>query len=176
MAISLQDQLLKAGLASKKQANKAKAEKRKKKPKNTPVASEAQQQEQAQLQAEKREKDKQLNLQKEQQRELKASISQARQIIESNKVSIDKDAQIRHQFSHLNFVKTIFVDKQLQSQLFCGQLTVAFMDEQYYLIPTDQAHRVHSLQSDWIVELPEKEILDEDDPYAGYEIPDDLMW
>lgn len=176
MAISLQDQLLKAGVASKKQANKAKAEKRQKKPKNAPLETAQAEQKQAISQSEKRDKDKQLNLEKERQKALKASIAQARQIIESNVVRIDKGADIRHQFSHLNFVKTIFVDKKLQSQLFCGQLTIAFMDNQYFLIPTNQAQRVHLLQCDWIVELPSKETIDADDHYAAYEIPDDLMW
>jgi uncharacterized protein YaiL (DUF2058 family) len=175
MAISLQEQLLKAGVASKKQANKAKADKRKIKNKDTPISAEQLQQQQKEL-ADKREKDKQLNLEREQQRALKENISQARQIIETNKVSVPKDAQISHQFSHLSFVKTIHVDKQLQSQLFYGQLTIIFMDDKYWLIPTQQAHRVFALQSEWVVELPEKETVDEDDPYAQYQIPDDLMW
>jgi len=172
MAISLQDQLLKAGVASKKQANKAKADKRKKKGKAVPVDNEAQQQALTQ----KREKDRQLNLEREQQMAAKANLSQARQIIESNKVTIPREAEIKHQFSHLKFVKTILIDKALQAQMFRGQLTIVFMDEKYWLIPTDQAHRLHALQSDWVVELPKQETPDEDDPYADYEIPDDLMW
>jgi len=172
MAISLQDQLLKAGVASKKQANKAKADKRKKKGKPAPSNDEVQQQALAQ----KREKDRQLNLEREQQMAMKANLSQARQIIESNKINIPKDAEIKHQFSHLKFVKTILVNKELQAQLFRGQLTIVFMDDKYWLIPTDQAYRLHALQSEWVVELPKQEKPDEDDPYADYEIPDDLMW
>ncbi|NQZ33666.1 MAG: DUF2058 domain-containing protein [Oceanospirillaceae bacterium] len=172
MAISLQDQLLKAGLASKKQANKAKADKRKKKSKTAAPDEDAQ----LQAQAQKRDKDRQLNLQREQQKLLKANLSQARQIIESNRVEMPKKAEIKHQFSHLKFVKTIHVDKDLQAQLFRGQLTIVFMDEKYWLIPTAQAHRLHALHSEWVVELPKQEAPDEDDPYADYEIPDDLMW
>ncbi|EPJ49435.1 MAG: hypothetical protein OFPII_01000 [Osedax symbiont Rs1] len=173
MAISLQDQLLKAGLASKKQANKAKADKRKKKSKTAAPDNALQIQQQ---QTAKRDKDRQLNLDREQQKADKASISQARQIVESNRVTIPRGSDITHQFSHLKFVKSIYVDKQLQSQLFCGLLTVVFMDDKYWLIPTDQAHRLNALQSDWVVELPKKELKDDDDPYADYAIPDDLMW
>lgn len=172
MAISLQDQLLKAGLASKKQANKAKADKRKKKGKTSPSNDDAQ----VQVQVQKRDKDRQLNLQREQQKTLKANLSQARQIIESNRVELPKNAEIKHQFSHLKFVKTILIDKALQAQLFRGQLTIVFMDDKYWLIPTAQAHRLHALHSEWVVELPKVETPDEDDPYADYEIPDDLMW
>ena len=173
MAISLQEQLLKAGLASKKQANKAKADKRKNKGKNKPAEDPEKVQRQ---QAEKREKDKQLNLQREQAKTLTANLSQARQIIESNRISIPTKADINHQFSHLKFVKSIYIDKPIQAQMFRGQLTIIFMDEKYGLIPTDQAHRVYALQPDWVVELPKQEKLDEDDPYADYEVPDDLMW
>ncbi len=173
MAISLQDQLLKAGVASKKQANTAKADKRKKKGKKTTAIDP---EIALKLQAEKREKDRLLNLENERQKTIKANLARARQIVQSQNVSIPKDAEIAHQFSHLNFVKVIYVDKQLQSQLFCGQLTIIFMDDKYSLIPTDQAVRVNELQSDWVVALPEKDTPDEDDPYAAYEIPDDLMW
>ena len=174
MAISLQDQLLKAGIASKKQANQAKAEKRKKKGKKP--SSDNQSVAQAQLKADKKANDQQLNLVREQQKALKANLSQARQIIESNRVEIPRKSEIKHQFSHLKFVKTILIDKGIQAQLFRGQLTIVFMDEKYWLIPTLQAHRLHALQSEWGGELPKKEVLEEDDPYADYEIPDDLMW
>ncbi|MEM5527236.1 DUF2058 domain-containing protein [Gammaproteobacteria bacterium AS21] len=173
MAISLQEQLLKAGVASKKQVNKAKAEKRKSKKTKQPVVADDKIQQQL---IEKREKDRQLNLEREQQKALKESTIKARQIIESNVVSIPKNADITHQFSHLKFVKSIYVDKQLQKQLICGQLTIAFVDDKYLLIPTLQAHRIADLQPSWIVELPKKETIAEDDPYADYEIPDDLMW
>lgn len=176
MAISLQDQLLKAGVASKKQANKAKADKRKKKGAKAPEEN-AQQLAQQQLeQQKKREKDKQLNLAREKERVLKANIAQARQIIESQRITISKEAEIQHQFSHLKFVKSIYIDKPIQQQLFRGQLTIVFMDEKYWLIPTDQAHRVLALQAEWIVEMPKEEKIEEDDPYADYQVPDDLMW
>ncbi len=173
MAISLQDQLLKAGVASKKQANKAKADKRKKNTVKKPVVDPQILLEQ---QAEKREKDRLLNLENERQKALKADLARARQIVQTQRVEIPKGADIAHQYSHLNFVKVIYVDKQLQSQLFYGQLTIIFMDDKYYLIPTNQAVRVQELQSDWVVALPKQEKPDEDDPYADYEIPDDLMW
>ena len=173
MAISLQEQLLKAGLASKKQANKAKADKRKNKGNSKPAVDPQKIQQQ---QTDKREKDRQLNLQREQAKTLAANISQARQIIQSNRVSIPNKADINHQFSHLKFVKSLYVDKPIQQQLFRGQLTIIFMDEKYWLIPTDQAHRVFALQPEWVVELPKQEKTDEDDPYADYEVPDDLMW
>jgi uncharacterized protein YaiL (DUF2058 family) len=173
MAISLQDQLLKAGVASKKQANTAKANKRKKKGETTAAVDPEIALKQ---QTEKREKDRLLNLENERQKSIKADLARARQIVQTQSISIPKGADIAHQFSHLNFVKVIYVDKQLQSQLFYGQLTIIFMDDKYSLIPTAQAIRVHELQSDWVVALPEKETLDEDDPYAAYEIPDDLMW
>jgi uncharacterized protein YaiL (DUF2058 family) len=173
MAISLQDQLLKAGLASKKQANKVKADKRKKKPKPDAALSAQLQQQQ---QADKKSKDQQLNLQRERLKAEKASLSQARQIVESNRVAIPREADISHQFSHLNFVKQIYISKQLQLELFNSQLTIVFMDDKYWLIPTNQAYRLDALQADWVVELPKKPEIDENDPYADYEIPDDLMW
>jgi uncharacterized protein YaiL (DUF2058 family) len=50
------------------------------------------------------------------------------------------------------------------------------MDDKYWLIPTNQAYRLDALQADWVVDLPKKPEIDENDPYADYEIPDDLMW
>ncbi len=176
MAISLQDQLLKAGLASKQQANKVKADKRKNK-KKASKQSELTLQNQTVIQSrqEKQERDRQLNLQREQDKAQKASEAEAKQLIEVHKVKKDPEAEVSYRFVDGKLVKTLYVTPQQQDLLARGRLVICKCDEQYHMVPSDIADRIEQRQPTWLFRVKSEEIR-EDDPYAAYQIPDDLMW
>ena len=50
-------------------------------------------------------------------------------------------------------------------------------DDSYQVLPTKVAHKIAE-RGDVFVFIAEKTVqtVDEDDPYAAYQIPDDLMW
>lgn len=174
MAISLQDQLLKAGLASKQQANKAKAQKRKdKKQKTTPDAAEPANA--AALKEEKVARDRQLNLEREAQRAKKAAEAEVKQLIEQHALRIPEKAELPYRFADGKHIKTLYVMPEHQNQLARAQLAIVRTEKHYALIPTDIADRIEQRIPNSVIRIKKEEIA-EDDPYADYQVPDDLMW
>jgi len=72
----------------------------------------------------------------------------------------------------------MYVTSELQSQLSRGQLAIAKLDDEYVLVPGKIAQKIRQREETIILLLNDNkapEII-EDDPYADYQIPDDLMW
>ncbi|WP_250656294.1 DUF2058 domain-containing protein [Alkalimarinus coralli] len=185
MSGSLQDQLLNMGLANKKQAQEAKAHKRKKakKTKNAKKAGElpedvlAKEQKAAAAREEQIKRDKELNLKRQAEKEKRAAEAEIKQLIESNTVEIpEKDSDIAYNFVHGTQIKKIYVNKELQTRLVKGLLSIAIYGDSYRLVPVDIAERIHKRDPDMAICIEQKNDIDPDDPYADYQVPDDLMW
>jgi uncharacterized protein YaiL (DUF2058 family) len=180
MAGSLQDQLLKAGLANKKQAKQAKEHKRKTtKQKRSGQAVDEQQQQQAALEAARKakaERDRELNLQRQQEQAEKAAQAEVRQLIESHRLALPHNAELRYNFAHGSKIHHLYLDQKLIDRLARGQLRIAFLDDSYHLVPAEIVERVEQRQANVILPRPVDDTPAEDDPYADYVIPDDLMW
>ena len=74
-------------------------------------------------------------------------------------------------------VKKLYVSSKLHDELSRGLVAIARLAEQYILIPAQVAEKVMQRDAASIVLLNTKQQQpDEDDPYADYQIPDDLMW
>jgi uncharacterized protein YaiL (DUF2058 family) len=183
MAGSLQDQLLNIGLVDKKKAKQAQQEKKKsakqankarKSGAKEAVQDPQQQLEQARL--EKQQRDKALNLQREAERAQKAREAEARQMIEQHRIHIPQDADVPYNFVENKKIKRIYVTAALQAQLSRAQLAIALLDDKHYLVPDDTAAKIAERMPDWITRIQKEEKPAEDDPYADYQIPDDLMW
>ena len=176
---SLQDQLLKAGLISKDKATKVKGAQRKqqkidrKHKLNTP--DEAKLAAEKAL-AEKAEKARLLNQQKNQQAEEKALLAQVKQLIESNQQDTGKPL-IAFNFSDKGVIKKLEVSNEVYRYLTNGLLAIARHNERYALVPKAVAEKIQQRKAEFIVVLNDKvETIEQDDPYADYQIPDDLMW
>ncbi|WP_238377111.1 DUF2058 domain-containing protein [Neptunomonas antarctica] len=176
MAISLQDQLLKAGLANKQQAKKAKAQNKKTSKQDKAASVADTQRSLEQTRQEKIARDKALNKRRDEEKENKASASEARQLILHHKINISNKAEIGYRFVDGKLVKNLYITSDLQNQLARSQLIISKLEDKYYLIPADIADRVEVRQPDWIIRIKPAEKPAEDDPYADYVIPDDLMW
>ncbi len=180
MSGSLQDQLMNMGLANKKQAKEAKAHKRKesKKAKNTKksVTAEATESQTEIARKKQVERDKALNQQRLEAKLKRAEEAEVKQLIESNIVEIPKDGDIAYNFVHGTTVKKLHVDKVLQSKLMKGLLSIAVYKGSYRLVPTEIAERIHKRDPELAICIEQKGDINPDDPYADYEVPDDLMW
>lgn len=185
MAGSLQDQLLGAGLASKKQANKAKADQRKKTKQSKTVKKGQVYQDQdeikrqatiAKQKEEKLEKDKALNKEREEQRLQKEIDAAARQIIQQNVISMPANGEVEYNFVDNGKIKKLYVNNELQNQLANGNLAIALLDNRHVIIPAGAAEKIFERRPELIISRQEKEDIDPDDPYADFQIPDDLMW
>ncbi|SFR61695.1 hypothetical protein SAMN04488073_3463 [Marinobacter gudaonensis] len=176
---SLQDQLLKAGLADEKKAKAIRSEKRKQR-KQQPKG--AVQESEAEIRArkareEKAERDRQLNLERQKAAEKKAIQAQIRQLVETNRLDRSR-GETSYQFVHDKKIKKIFVDDTMVDQLSRGRLAIVFVNDQYEIVAEAVARKIMERDESAVVVLHDREADDagEDDPYAGYEIPDDLMW
>jgi len=176
---SLQDQLLKAGLVSKDKATKAKSAKRKqakisKKHKletidESKVAAEK-------AMADQAEKDRQLNQQKNAKAEEIAIIAQIKQLIEVNQQRTGKP-QVTFNFTDSGKIKKFEVSNEVHKHITNGLLAIARFNDEYSLVPKIVAQKIQQRSDEFIVPLNiEVEEIEADDPYADYQIPDDLMW
>ncbi|GAA5215043.1 DUF2058 domain-containing protein [Corallincola platygyrae] len=174
---SLQEQLLKAGLGDKKKAqkiNKQKHQQRKAKTAQTAESRELA----AKAKQEKLEKDRELNLQRKQEAEQKAITAQIRQIIETNTVATDNGDMV-YNFTDGNKVKRLYTDAATHKQVTLGNLTVVKLDDSYRLIPTAAADKIKQRDESYVIYVAEQtdsKAEEEDDPYADFQVPDDLMW
>ena len=178
MGNPFQDQLLKAGLVSKQQVRQAKTEKKKA---SKQAGDKADVMDEVKLEAErarqeKAERDRELNRQKLEQERQKQIVAQIRQLIEMNRVDIS-DGDIAYNFEDEKVVRRLFVTDSVQKQIINGRLAIVRLDGQYEVVPRPVADKIHQRDTHCIVVSHDREPhLTEDDPYAEYQIPDDLMW
>jgi uncharacterized protein YaiL (DUF2058 family) len=99
-----------------------------------------------------------------------------RQLVEMNRQSTD-EGDIAYSFTDGTLIKRIAVTDTQLKQLGNGRLCIIKLDEQYALIPTRVAEKIQLRDAQTLIlsnrptEAPE-----EDDPYADFQVPDDLMW
>lgn len=175
---SLQDQLLKAGIVDEKKAKKLKQEQRKaaKQNKGKPQVDEGKLAAQKAM-AEKAERDRALARQRNVEADKKAIQAQIVQLIQSNRVARNP-GEVAYNFTDGKKIKKLYVDALQQKQLTNGVLAIVKLTEQYELVPARVAEKIQQRNPDAVLVLnaPQANQVDEDDPYADYQIPDDLMW
>ncbi|HEY4366907.1 MAG TPA: DUF2058 domain-containing protein [Steroidobacteraceae bacterium] len=181
MSMSLREQLLAAGLVSKKQAKQADQQERqhpKKRP--SPGPSEEQKRAMQQAQAAKAARDQELNRQRQQNAELKARFAQIRQIIEQNRLpKIEGDDYLTFNFIDRQKVRRIAVDAARRDQIIRGELVIARSEGRYYLVPAAIGAQIRERDERSVVRIGDTEPkveADADDPYKDHVVPDDLMW
>ncbi len=176
---SLQDQLLKAGLADEKKAKAVRNEKRKKRKQQPKGAAEVNETELRARQArqESAERDRQLNLERQREADRKAIQAQIRQLIETNRLD-RTGGETSYQFVDDKKIKKLFVTDTMADQLSRGRLAVVSLGDQYEIVAEGVARKIMERDDSAVIALHDRkeDDQDEDDPYAGYEIPDDLMW
>lgn len=179
---SLQDQLLGMGLADEKTAKKNKKQKAKQEKMQRKNQVQATEDEAAvaakQAREKKSQKDRELNAQRKAEAEKKAVIAQIKQLVHSNRVD-RKDCEVAYNFTDGTAIKKINVNDEIQRLLGIGRLAIVKVDERYDVVPFPVAEKIAIRDKNYVVVLNEKSTTDaveEDDPYAEFQIPDDLMW
>ncbi|WP_448551931.1 DUF2058 domain-containing protein [Thalassotalea montiporae] len=180
---SLQDQLLKAGLTTKQKARQANSDKRKKnKQKRSGAQVEASMQEQvkqdiAKQKEQKLAKDAALNAEKQEQLAAKELHQRILQILAHHQVK-DIDGEVEYNYTFGTKVKKLLVNELTQKALVNGRLSICGLDDVTYVVTKETADKLATLDETVVLLSNDKveESVDEDDPYAAYQIPDDLMW
>ncbi|MGU3523130.1 DUF2058 domain-containing protein [Enterobacteriaceae bacterium C23F] len=176
--LTLQEQMLKAGLVSSKKVAKVQRTAKKSRVQAREAREAVEENKKAQI-----ERDKLLSEQQKQavlSREYKAQV---KQLIEMNRIVADR-GNIEFNFTDGNLIKKITVNKTTQDQLIKGRLAIARLitdanaEGEYAIIPAAVADKIAQRDAASIVlnNALSQEAEDEDDPYADFKIPDDLMW
>ncbi|MCK1066407.1 DUF2058 domain-containing protein [Pluralibacter gergoviae] len=175
--LTLQEQMLKAGLVSSKKMAKVQRTAKKSRVQAREAREAVEENKKAQA-----ERDRQLSEQQKQAALAKEYKAQVKQLIEMNRIVINRGT-IDFNFTDGSVIKKIAVDKQTQTQLINGRLAIARLltadgKSDYAIIPAVVAEKITQRDADSIVlhSALSEEVQDEDDPYADFKIPDDLMW
>ncbi|MEX6500960.1 DUF2058 domain-containing protein [Pseudomonas zhanjiangensis] len=179
MALSLREQLLKAGLVNEKQAKQVSKEKQKQKRlehKGQAEKDESQKLVAQQAMAEKLARDQELNRQQQEKAEQKARAAQIKQLIEVSRLP-KLTTEDYYNFVDDKKVKRLSVNKLMRDKLSSGSLAIVRHGGGYEVIPREAALKIQQRDERRIVLLnTPTEAPDADDPYAAYQVPDDLMW
>ncbi len=180
MSNPFQDQLLKAGLVTKKQVQKAQQDKSRKNKqqrskKEKPVVDEAKLKAQQAAQ-EKARHDRELNKKKEEQARQKAVSIEINQLITNNCLVRDESCEIVYNFEHNKKVRHIYVDEEMKRNIAQGKLGIARIEGRYELVTKAIAEKIQQRNAKRIVIFEPEEVVEKNDPYAEYAIPDDLTW
>lgn len=174
--MSLKDQLLQAGLVSKKQVQQAKKQKHQQKKKGQTTEDDQARERAEQARIEKAKRDRELNRQRQQAAEEKAIAAQIKQLIDTNEIHCN-DGEQAYNFTDGSKIKRLYLNDTLIDQLSRGRLAIVKQGESHKLVPAKIAERI--AQRDATIVLvchSDQQQPEEDDPYADYPIPDDLMW
>ncbi len=180
MSSSLQDQLLAAGLVKKKDAKRAEHDKRKQKKRNRgkPRGPDESSELARHYAAREAARARELNEQRQQAARRKAVQAEVKQLAEQHKVARD-GAEIPYQFTHGKRIRQIMVTEPLRQRLVAGQLAVIAVGQRYHLVPDAIAARIaeRAPESVLVRNASQPGVGNaQDDPYADYQVPDDLIW
>lgn len=180
MAGSLQDQLLNAGLADAKKAKKIKKDKQKQAKVSRREKSETVDETKQQLTQSRKEKlyrDRKLNSSKNAEAERKAIAAQVKQLITVNSIARNT-AELNYNFTDNKKIKKILVDKIMLDQLSGGRLAIVSLDQSYHVVAAAVAEKIKQRIPECVIVANDtiSTESDEEDPYADFQIPDDLMW
>lgn len=173
----MQDQLRKSGLVTEKQMRRAQKGKHKKEMelKHGHIVDEDRLAAQ-QVRAEKEASDRKQNLERDQRAEVRSVMAQVRQLIELN--SQLEAGEVPYNFTEGKKIKKIYVSEGNQHQLNKGNLAIVRASGHYDLVPAKVAQKIMARRDDVVLYLYDRDqdVVDEDDPYKDFKIPDDLEW
>lgn len=181
MGNSLQDQLLKAGLIDQKKIDQArKAEKQKATQRHKPKKTKAPRAAKPALtpeQLEKQARDRELEQQRAEVRRQREVAAEVRQLVRGHRhPRTPGDDDVPFNFQNKDKVKRIFVSPDTHKLITAGRLVIVNDNGVFELVPPPIAEKIRQRNPSLVIDLPEDKGPDADDPYAQYQVPDDLIW
>ena len=176
---SLQEQFLKAGLVDKKKVKQVNQEKstQKKSERRTGVQT-VDEVRLAELETQRQnaERARELNAQRDAAARQKAIMAQIVQMVQQNRQPRG-NGDIAYNYTHGNTIQKIYVSAEVQAHLVAGRLAIVCLGERAELIPRVIAEKIAERDASLVVRVNKTAAtVDADDPYAAYQVPDDLMW
>lgn len=183
MSDSLREQLLKAGLATRKQVDQAERGASQQRHREVKGGHHAPARGQStavqQSQAAKAARDQQLNRERQLRAEAKARAAQLRQLIDPHRLA-RPDSDDYFNFVDGGKVRRMAVTPELRDRIVSGAVLIVRCEGRYDLVPAELAGRIREHEPSAIVDLaaataPSAEPA-ADDPYKDFIVPEDLMW
>jgi uncharacterized protein YaiL (DUF2058 family) len=173
---SLADQLLKAGLVDKTKANKADKERRKQ-TKQQRKSRKPAQNTSSPIDTEKRERDRELNKSRNEARKQREIAAQIKQLVGNSKHPRgNKEDDTPFYFENKGKIKKMFVSSETHDLITSKRLFVVNCNGEFELVPAETAEKIRQLNPSLVIDPPEESESTEDDDYADYKVPDDLIW
>lgn len=176
MSMSLREQLLAAGLGTKKQAKQAERQQHEQSKSRAAVEAERQKRA-AEAQAAKAARDQELNRKRQENAERKERWAQIKQLIEQHRLPKPESDEYFN-FIDRGKVRRFPVDRPLRERIVSGALILVRCEGRYDAVPPEIAERIREREPRAVISLnePKQNSVDENDPYKDYVVPDDLMW
>ena len=176
---SLQDQFLKAGLVDRTKAKLANQDKSKQKKVERRTGTQTVDEVRlAALETQRKnaERARELNAQRDAAATQKAIVAQITQLVQKNRQS--KGAgDIAYNFTHDKKIERLYVSAAVQAHLVAGRLVIVCQGGATELVPRIIADKIAERDASLVVRVNKASTeIDADDPYAAFQIPDDLMW
>jgi uncharacterized protein len=182
MSLSLRDQLLAAGLGSKKQAKQIEQDQRRDTRRHQDAAAAEQKRAaaHAQAQAAKAARDQELNRKRQQEAELRARRAEIKQLIQQNLVQRAETDEVFH-FVDGKKIRRLYANAELREQIIGGAVNIVRSEGRYFPVPAEIGARIAEREPNAVVKLNQKAeeasaAPAEDDPYKDFVVPDDLKW
>jgi uncharacterized protein YaiL (DUF2058 family) len=182
MGNSLQDELLKAGLIDQKkidQTRKAKKAQQRRKP-TAKKPQRVKPRVDPEIQRQREEKalrDRELNAQREEVRRQREVNAQVRQLVSRNRYPrVEREDDVPFHFDNKGKIKRLFVSSEVHKMITDGELVIVNDNGQFELVPPAIAEKIRERNPSLVIDLPEEGAPTDDDPYAAYRVPDDLIW
>lgn len=177
--VSLQEQFLKAGLIDKNKAKLASQDKNKqKKAERRSGIQNVDEVHAAALDTQRKNADRarELNAQRDAVANQKAIMGQIAQLIDKNRQS--KGAgDIAYNFTHGQKIERLYVSAAVRTHLVAGRLVIVCHGNTVELVPHIIADKIAERDASMVVRVTKTSVdSEEEDPYAAFQIPDDLMW
>ncbi len=182
MSNPFQDQFLKAGLVNKKQVQQANQEKSRNKKKQRQSKEKVVDEVQLKIKKtaeDKAKHDQSLNRQRDQQARNKAISAEINQLIIDNCIERNESYDIIYNFEHRKKINRIYINTEIKQQLLQGSLGIARIEGRYELIPAAIAEKIKQRNEKRVIMIVKEQgsaNTDKNDPYADYQVPDDLIW
>jgi uncharacterized protein YaiL (DUF2058 family) len=177
--VSLQEQLLKAGLADKNKAKKINQDKAQQKKIERRTGEQSVDEVKAAVLEQQRqsaERARELNAQRDAAAQQKAIKAQIAQMVQQNRQP-KGNGDIAYNFTFGTKIERIYVSEAVRQHLIAGRLAIVGLEGAFELVPKVFAGKI--AERDPAIVVFAKQVsneVDEEDPYAAFKIPDDLMW
>lgn len=184
MSMSLREQLLAAGLGTKKQVRQVDQQQKQQQHQQAKNRALREEQEKraaearAKAQTDKAARDAELNRKRQENAERKERWAQIKQLIEQHRLPKPESDEYFN-FIDRGKIRRITADNALRERLAAGAVMIVRCEGHYDLVMPEIADRIRERDERAVVKL--NQTVDdakpaEDDPYKDFVVPDDLVW